>query len=186
MSANPLSSRARAFVLAEALIAVLAGILFLLSAAVIFLTSTVSFAKMGSYITLDSADRNALDQMTRQIREARSLATYSSSVLTFNYDDASTPLTNLTYRYDSTKQMLTEEWNTTAIATNIGAYSATNILLTSCTNLVFSLYDRSYAQLSDTNGAKVIGIAWRCVATNLMQTTSEDMQQAKIVIRNQP
>ncbi len=173
--------RQHAFVLAEVMVAMLAGILFLLSMSVVFLTSSVSFANMGNYINMDHSSRNALDQMSRQIRQAKLLTWYSSTLLVFNYDAAISPVTNLTYRYDPAAQALTEEWIS-------APYSGTNTLLTGCTNLVFTLLDRNLAPTTSIagNAGKIISVAWRCVGTNITQTASEDIQQAKIVIRNQP
>src|SRR5260370_695171 len=91
----------RAFVLAEALVSLLAGILFLLSMAVIFVTSSVSFASLGSYINTDRPSRNALDHMPRNIRRAKLLTPFTPALLVFNYDATVNPGTNLTYRYDT-------------------------------------------------------------------------------------
>jgi Tfp pilus assembly protein PilW len=169
----------RAFTLPEMMVAVLAGTLILLSITVVFMTSTASFVSMGNYINIDRSSRNALDQMTRNIRKSNQLTSFSSSVITFLYDASG--VTNLTYRFDSGADVLTEEWNSPSSTT-------TNVLLTGCANLTFSLFDRNLASTTSVtnNTGKVLSVAWRCSATNLFQISSENMQQAQIVIRNQP
>lgn len=163
----------------EITVAALAGTIILLSVTVVFMTSSASFASVGNYITMDRASRNALDQMTRNIRRSNQLTSFSSSVITFHYDASG--VTNLTYRFDPNASVLTEEWNSSGAA-------ATNVLLTSCADLTFSLFDRNLASTTSVtnNTGKVLSVAWRCSATNLFQINSENMQQAQIVIRNQP
>src|ERR1041384_2171166 len=167
------------WMLAEAMVAVLTGVLLLLSMTVVFVSSTISFAAMATSLNLERTSRNALDHMTLNIRQAKQLTSFNSALLVFNYDSAG--LTNLTYRYDPNAGLLTEEWNSASFAT-------TNFLLRSCSSLSFSLFDRNLAPTTGVarNSGKVLSVAWKCAGTTLSQINSEDMQQAKIVIRNQP
>ncbi len=162
-----------AFTLPELMVAVLAGSLFLLSMIAVFMTSSLSFCRMGD-------SRNALDQMSRSIRQSKLLTSYAPSLLVFNYDSGG--VTNLTYRYDTNAAVLTEEWNSTA-------FSNTNTLLTGCSNLSFVLYDRSLAQTTNVSSGqgKVISVSWNSYGSTLLaRKSTENMLQAKIVIRNQP
>ena len=172
--------QASGFTLPEMMVSVLVGLLLAAAMAVIFVTSTLSFARMGDYINLDRTSRKALDQMSRNIREAKLLTSFDPAVLTFKYDSAGT--TNLAYRYNESAATLTEEWTS-------GGSTTTNTLLTGCANLAFALYDRNLQPTTgvSANQGKVISVAWQCTGTTLLaQQTTENMQQAKIVLRSQP
>jgi prepilin-type N-terminal cleavage/methylation domain-containing protein len=173
-------SRCRAFTLSELMVAVLIGCVLMVAMAVIFVTSSLSFARMGDYINMDRASRKALDQMSCNIRQAKQLTSFDPALLTFNYDSAGT--TNLAYRYNSSAATLTEEWTYAGDTT-------TNTLLTGCSNLTFALYDRTLLPTTGVaaNQGKVLSVAWQCTGSTLIaQKSSENMQQAKIVLRNQP
>jgi Tfp pilus assembly protein PilW len=167
------------WVLAESVLAVGIGISFLVALTGIFVSSNINFVGVGNYISMDRNSRNALDRMTRSIRNANILTSYDPALLVFNYDSAGT--TNLTYRYDSSSGNLTEEWT-------VAGNTTVTTLLTACSSCSFSLFDRDLAASTDLSSGqgKVVSIAWKCSNTVLGRTNSEYMQQAKIVIRNQP
>ena len=56
-----------------------------------------SFVAMGNYNDLDRNSRNALDRMSRDIRQARQLTAYTPTKLSFLQQDGTT----LTFDYDS-------------------------------------------------------------------------------------
>jgi len=164
---------ARGMTLAEMLISVGIGSMILLVMGVVFVSSLFSFAELGNYISMDQTSRNALDRMTMYIRRAKDLTSYDPALLVFNYDGAGTMLT---YRYDGSSGVLTEEWST-----------KTNTLLTRLSSLQFTMFDRNLAPTTDVSVGKLISVAWKC-STNVVgrPLTSEEMQQAQIVIRNKP
>jgi len=163
----------------ETMFAIGIGIMFLVAFMGIFVSSSLSFAGVGNYINMDRRSRNALDQMTRNIRSAKVLTSFASAALVFNYDTAGT--TNLAYRYQAASRLVTEEWTVSGATT-------TNILLTGCDSCAFSLYDHDLAPTTDVSAGqgKVISIAWNCSGTAVSRTNTEYMQQSQIVIRNQP
>jgi len=165
--------------LAESMIAIAIGITFLVAMAGIFISSSISFVDIGNYINMNRQSRNALDRMTTNIRNSKTLTSFDPAVLVFKYDSAGA--TNLTYRYDSAGGVLTEEWK-------VNGSTTVKTLLSGCNGLAFSLYDRDLAPTTDASpgAGKVISIGWRCNSTSLGRTNSEYMQQAQIVIRNQP
>jgi hypothetical protein len=175
------SSRQRrgGWMLAESMIAIAIGVTFLVAVMGIFISSSISFVEIGNYINMDRQSRNALDRMTTNIRNSKTLTSFDPAALVFNYDSAGS--TNLTYRYDSSSGSLTEEWK-------VNGATTVKTLMTGCSSLAFSLFDRDLAPTTDTSpgGGKVISIAWQCTSTALGRTNSEYMQQAQIVIRNQP
>ena len=163
----------------ETMFAIGIGISFLVALMGIFVSSSISFAGVGNYINMDRRSRNALDQMTRNIRSAKVLTSFDTAALVFKYDASGT--TNLAYRYHTSSRLVTEEWTVSGATT-------TNTLLTGCDSFTFSLYDHDLAPTTDVSvgQGKVISVGWHCYGTALSRTNSEYMQQAQIVIRNQP
>jgi len=167
------------WLLTETLVTIGIGITFLTAMTVILVTCSVSFAEIGNYVNMDRRSRNALDRMTTNIRNAKTLASFDPAALVFTYDAAGT--TNLAYRYNASSRVVTEEWTVSGATTS-------STLLTGCDSFAFSLYDHDLAATTDVSAGqgKVISIAWQCSGTALARTNTESMQQAQIVIRNQP
>jgi Tfp pilus assembly protein PilW len=158
------------------------GLLFVVGIVLVFTTSSLGFARMGDYLNMDRSSRNALDQMTRNIRRAKLLTSFDSANLVFSYDSATATTTNLAYRYNSSAATVTEEWTS-------GGVTTTNTLLTGCSNVVFSLLDHSLTPTTGVSAGqgKIISVSWTSYGTtHLTQPSTETMQQADIVIRNQP
>src|SRR2546421_564397 len=167
--------RTGAMTLVEMLVAVAVGSLVLLVMGMVFVTSSFNFAAMGNYMVMDRASRNALDKMTQDIRNSADLTNFTSSRLIFNYSGS----TNLIYNYDQASGKLTS-WKT--------GDAQTNVLLTGISNLVFTLYDNvplsggTNATTTVVTQGKGIAVSWKGSQTTLSRRTSEDMQQAMIVI----
>ena len=144
-----------------------------------------SFSALANYNDLDDKSRNALDIMTRDIRQVIELDSFASN-------SASTTIglkaTNgvISYVYSRTNRTLTR----------ISATGDTNKLLSECDTLAFGLYQRNpvggtYDQYpASTNNlaltCKLIQVSWTCsrkILGNTMNT--ESVQTAKVVIRNQ-
>ena len=174
---RPSKASQSGWVLAEGMVAVSVGLMLLVAVVGIFVDCSISFAAISNYVSMDSKSRNALDHMTSNIRRAKALTSYDPAALIFNYDTAGT--TNLAYRYNSSTGVLTEEWTASGTTT-------TTTLLTGCNSLSFSLYDKDLVSTSTGSAGKVISIAWQCASSVVGRTNSESMQQAQIVIRNQP
>src|SRR5882762_1999593 len=162
-AAARLKQRRGGWMLAESMVAIAIGITFLVAMTGVFISSSINFVDIGNYINMDRQGRNALDRMTSNIRNAKVLTSFDPAKLVFNYD--STGTTNLTYRYDSSTAVLTEEWK-------VGGSTTVKTLMTGCASLAFSLYNRDLAPTTDTSpgGGKVIGIAWNCTSTSLGRT----------------
>ena len=174
------SLKTRGMTLAEMIIAMGVSSLVLLASNMTFLNSSVSFAALGNYITMDSASRNAIDRMTRDIRKSKDLISYSTNQLVFKYSGT----TNLVYSFDSNSGCLTE-WKT--------GDAKTNNLLSGCSKLQFSMYQNTpqpggtLNATTSTSQGKAISVAWKCSRGVFgRRIATEDMQQALIVIRNKP
>src|SRR3954454_14992199 len=118
---SPRRSRS-AFTLVEMMVATGLGMLVLAVVAMATVFSVRSFLAMGNYEELDTASRNALDVMTREIRQTKGLKTYATNQLTFtDYDDA-----DLTYAWNPASGLVTRQKGTT-----------TTVLLKQCDYLLF-------------------------------------------------
>jgi prepilin-type N-terminal cleavage/methylation domain-containing protein len=167
--------------LTEVMVAMGAGCVILLVIGSLSLWCGRSFAAMANYADLDNASRNALDRMTRDVRQVDCLLSFATNQLTFrDFDDQP-----LQFRFDSSAKTLTR------VKAGIP-----ETLLSDCTALEFSIYQRNpkngtYDQYPVANGdvttCKLVQVSWIC-SRKLLPTdliNSESVQTAKIVIRNQ-
>src|SRR5262245_4687944 len=88
-----------------------------------------NFAAMANYSDLNASNINALDQMTRDIRQAVGLTAYSSTELTFSNGSNGPPVV---FTYSPFKRTLIRQQGT-----------STKVLLTECDSLNFAIYQRS-------------------------------------------
>jgi prepilin-type N-terminal cleavage/methylation domain-containing protein len=166
----------RGMTLPELMVATAVGSLILMVMATLFISSARGFAAIGSYVNMDAASRNALDHMTLEIRQTGALTVFSSTRLTFTAPGQTNSF--LVYNWDSAARQLTE-WKT--------GNTTTNTLLNGCDQLTFSLYNAAFAPTTNVSATKGLSVKWKCSRTILgLQSTTEDMQQALIIIRNKP
>jgi len=137
-----------------------------------------SFVALANYGDLDDASRTALDILSRDVRQSRSLTAYTPTQISLVANDNSP----LTYSYNSSTGNLTRQSGGT-----------TKVMLTQCDYLNFKIYQRnpsnnwswypvSSNQLSTT---KLIDVSWKCSRQIMGQkVNTESVQTAKIVIRN--
>ena len=174
------STARRGFTLVELMVATAVGALVLTGVASVFVSSNFSFAVVGNYVNLDRASESAMDQMSRDIRRSANLASFASDQLVFNYAGT----TNLIFTYDASAGKLMS-WKT--------GDAVTNVLLTGCDSLQFSMYGNipqpggDLTTTTTISNAKAISVNWRCSRTILgNKRNTEDSQEAVIVIRNKP
>ena len=167
------SKKCSGLTLIEMMVAFSVGGLVLMSMGLIFVTSSRSFAAMSNYVSMDRDSRKALDQMTRDIRRSQNLTTFTTNRLVFQYAGT----TNLVYNWDPASARLTQ-WKTGG---------QTNTLLTNCVFLKFAMTDNTLTPTTGVSQGKTISVAWKCSQRVVGTTvTSDDMQQALVVIRNKP
>ena len=167
-----------AFTLVEVMVALLIASLALLVASQVTIFTSRSFVAMGNFADLDKASRNALDKMSRDIRQARVLGSYSSTSLTFSNLDGS----SFIYNYNP-------EDKTLVCRTSSGA---TETLLKGCDFFSFRVWMRNptngfwfpYSSTADAKLTKLVDVSWRCSRPVLNQLNTESLQAAKIVLRN--
>src|SRR6266851_878535 len=112
--------------LVEMLVACGVGAIVLTTVMMFFLFFLRSFAGMGNYVNLNTTSRYALDRMTKDIRQADCLLTYSTNKITLKMGT-----NNVSYAYD-------------AIGKTVARISGTesNLLLTGCDFLRYDIYQR--------------------------------------------
>lgn len=162
--------------LVEMVVAVGIGMVVLAVTASLTLYTARSFAALGNYNDLDQASRNALDVMSRDIRQTRSLASYNTNDLTFLNQDGST---------------LRFVWNPNSKTLSKIQGGTTTVLLEQCDNLRFGTSQRNptnnfnFYPNSTLGTAKLIDVSWICSRQILQKkVNTESVQTAKIVIRN--
>lgn len=184
-------ARRGGFTLVEMMLAVGIGSIVLAVVTTFYLFAARSFWAMGNYVVLDAKSRNALDVLSRDIRQANSCSTnsFSASNLTLLMVNPTNgqPYT-VNYNYDTNAQAMTRTYRTAG-----GVQTA--ILLTNCTSFAFTYYQRN-----PTNGAweafpldagradmcKLVQVDWVC-ARRLFGSlvNSENIESAKVVIRKE-
>jgi len=160
----------------EVVVAMGIGLLITTVVVGLSLYSGRSFAGLANYIEMECDSRNALDTMTRDVRQAVYLNAFATNQLTFEDYDGQP----LVYTYSSTDKTLTKVK---------GTYS--KVLLTGCDSLTFSMYQRT--PMGGTDGAypattaamaKLIQVQWLCSRKIFGATANtESVQTARIVIR---
>lgn len=183
MSIKPASRRKGGWTLVEMIFA--CAIFFLAMAALgtLFLFSVKSLAAMSNYATLDQQNRLAMDQLTREIRQAKEVTGFTQSPPSLTLLDGNN--NTVTYAFSPSAHTMTR---TTG--------GKTEVLLDNCNLLSFGIFERppdtnfglfpiTSTNLSDT--AKVIQLTWKTSKTISPTSVinSEDVQTARIVIRKQ-
>lgn len=170
-------SRSSGFTLVEVVFTVGITSLCLTALAMFLVFSTHSFATLFNYVDLDDANRLAMDQLTRDVRQADGVSAFTGDSLTLK--DSGGPLS---YAYDST--------NRTLIRIQGGV---AKVLLRECDRLSFVIGQRTpMANTMDvyTNAtpitAKVVNVSWSCSRKVFgLKEDTESVQSARIVIRKQ-
>lgn len=164
----------RAMTLVEVVMAV--GIIALLMLAIgsFVIYSGRSMASIFNYTDMGYGSRQALDVMTRDIRQSIRLKTYTTNQLVLVDFDG----TDLSFEYTTNKTLVRTK----------GESQTT--LLTGCDWIRFNLYMQNPVKgtytlkfATNTADSKVIGVSWNCSRKVLGTINSEPMQEALIVVR---
>ena len=179
MKATRSSARKRdeAMTLTEVMVAVAISSIVLAVVAAFAFYSARSFAAIGNYVDLDGASRQAVDVMTKEIRQTKALFDYKTNSLTFtDYDDKP-----LQFNWDPTRRELTRVKD-----------GMSTILLRECDSLEFHIYQRtpqpgtnSFYAAADASQCKLLDMKWRCSRSLFgNKSNTETVQTAQVVIRN--
>jgi type II secretory pathway pseudopilin PulG len=159
-----------------------------LALSTIFLYSIRSYQAMANYAVLDQRNRQAMDQLTYEVRQAQQVTGCTSNATTRTLSLLNSDNLNVTYTFDGTKQSMVRS----------ASDGSSRVMLTNCNLLNFGLFMRPptngtfdvYPINSGNNWTqtvKVVQLTWK-TSMQLYSTTlmnSEDIQTARIVIRKQ-
>jgi type II secretory pathway pseudopilin PulG len=168
--------RQGAFTLVEVMVAMGLGVFVLAVVATLTVFTVRSFVAMGNYNDLERASTHALDTMSREVRQASRLVSFSTNQVSFELLDG----TPLVYRYDPKAETLMQ------IKGN-----QREVLLEQCDFLQFNIYQRNpsndfkFYPTTVPDQVKLLDVSWRCSRQILGQkVNTESVQTSKIVIRN--
>ena len=184
-----LAPRSRqAWTLVEMMVAV--GIFSLSGIALMgmYMFSVKSMAAMYNYSLLDQYNRQAMDKLTLEIRQAKQVQSYDTSsitILSANADGSTGPL--IQYLFVPSTQKLVRNDLTDGTST---------LLLNNCSLLTFQLFTRCpsngvfgsfpVAVNNWSNTVKVLQLTWKTsIHTPICVGVSENIQTARVVIRKQ-
>ena len=178
----------RGFTLIEYLIATSIGLLVMTVALVFWAYASRTCASLLGYVDLSTTSKNALANISQQIRNAKAVTSCSQHKLVLVVPGSTgTNKHTMTYLYDSTNKSLQQ-----IFAKNAGSLER-KTLLTGCTNFNFSVFQRTPISNSfqlntnawNTNTAKVVNMQWTCVRKLTGdKDTVETQVSANVVIRN--
>jgi len=146
------------------------GVMLVATLTVTYVFYLKSFASLENYMSLNSESQLALNRMTREIRQADSLVSYSVNKLTFKVDGKDT-----SYSYDPAQQTLSRANS-----------SDSDVLLFGCTYWTNNIYDRNMNVLmaAKATNCKVVQLTWVCSRAVMGHTNNTvDVQSSKVVIR---
>ncbi len=188
MSIKALARRTAAWTLVELMVSVGVFSIAGLALAIIFMFSLRSYTAMANYAVLDQYNRQAMDQLTYELRQAQAVTGYDSNSTSSSLSILNGSGVPVTYTFDAGNQQVRR----------VAADGSFKVLLTNCNLLNFGLYMRPptngsfevYPVPMGTNWqqmVKVVQLSWKTSMTisPTMNVNSEDIQTARIVIRKQ-
>jgi Tfp pilus assembly protein PilW len=172
------ASSVTGMLLVEMMVALAIGALLVLVLCALSLYSSYSFLSLANYVDLDRFNRNAMDTITKEIRQANKVTAFTTNSITFeDYDGLP-----LTYTYSPGAKTLTRSKN-----------GGSNLVMTYCDSLDFTIAQRNPVAgsydvypVATAGTAKVVNVTWKCSHTILGRVANtENVQTARIVIRKQ-
>jgi Tfp pilus assembly protein PilW len=170
--------RRSGFTLIELMFSVGITVLCLTILGAFFVFCTHCFATLFNYVDLDDVNRIAMDQLTRDVRQANCVKNYTTNQLVLTDSDN----LDLSFTYDPTARTLTRAKS-----------GASTVLLSECDRLSFAICQRNpvngsydvYPAATPAT-AKVVNVTWSCSRKIFgIKEDTESVQTARIVIRKQ-
>jgi hypothetical protein len=177
----------RAWTLVEMMVAV--GVFSLVGIALMgtYIFSVKSMASMYSYALLDAYNRQAMDQLTREVRQSKNVLAYSTNsitLLTANEDGSTGPTVTYSFNANTKKMVRTSSDGTKKLLLDNCSLLSFKLFTRCPSNAVFGAFPVAVNNWSNT--VKVLQLTWK---TSILQpnniANSENVQTARIVIRKQ-
>jgi hypothetical protein len=191
-------ARSGGFSLVELLVAVTASVFVIAAIATLSIISVQNFVATSNYVQMNDQGRNALDLISREIRNATAVTGFSTNVPEYLQLTNSLKGSGATINFSPGSGLLT--------LTETGQPTPWT-LLTGCDSFSFQLFDRyplivsnsviqsnsiSFHASTNITGqvdkqfCKVINLTWHCSRTILgSKLNTEIVQTAQVVLRNQ-
>ena len=170
--------------MSEILVVMGISAILMLALTCFFMLSGRSFAAFFNYVDLDDANRVAMDILSRDIRQANRVTSFTTNGAGQRLVLEDFDLSSITYDYDSTNRTLTRIKG-----------SESRVMLGECDSLAFDLrkrtpirgtYEYYPAASTEVANAKIIDVAWVCSRKIFgRRENTESVQTARIVIRKQ-
>jgi len=176
--------------LVEVMVAVGLGSMLLATAGSLWLFGSRSFVAMSNYTDLDNKSRNAVDLMSRDIRQATRVTAFQNN--------GNTKLLTVTNAFTGTEITYTWDANLRTLSCRKTGQPE-QVYLTECDRWDFELYQRrpqsggtyvfhpatNVAGAYDLSICKLINMTWKCSRTILgSKMNTESVQTAQVVLRN--
>jgi len=178
------NSRKRGWTLLEMMIGVAIFSIAGGAMATAYVFSLRSFQALSNYSVLDQQNREAMDKLTREVRQAWHISAKDANSLTL-VDGSLKPITYTFNRY--TQQLTrTVDGQSSVLLENCSLINFTLATRVPNTNVNDQNYYTDIYQTDDVNEAKVVNLSWKTrreLPGGVGQ--SENIQTARIVIRKQ-
>jgi hypothetical protein len=183
--ANSKTRRTAAFTLVEASVAVGLGTLILAVVASLSVYSARTFSAMSNYVDLDMHSRNALDVISREVRQATAVIDRQTNA----------GVSYLTLTNTDTLTSFKISWVMDAATLYVQKSGQPRVaVLNGCDAWNVWLYNRapnldpttlSFNAATNLASCKLVNMSWRCSRTILgSKINTESVQTAQIVLRN--
>ncbi len=175
------------FTLVEVMIAATLGSIVLAGVLSTFLMISRSGMSAASYITMDTQSRRALDEFSRDVRQASDVIWNSSASVTLTVPDNYTTTSNLvTYSWDNSSSSSTYRCFY-RVPGNSSATSPKTVFVRNVTKFIYARFDRLNAPTTSDASTKRIQIAMTVTSTAVtVVTTTAQLVSASFILRNKP
>ena len=152
-----------------------------------YVYSVKAMASMYNYALLDQYNRQAMDNLTREIRQAKQVVTYTTNsitILTSNPDNSAGPTVTYSFSPSAQKMIRTSSDGTSAALLNNCSLLSFQLFKRCPSNAVFGSFPVATNDWQNT--VKVLQLTWKtAVKLPTGVANSENIQTARIVIRKQ-
>jgi len=183
MCIKPQQHRSRAFTYVELMMAIAVSGVILTALISFTVYAAKSFVGMHNYVDLEQKSQNALDILTRDIRQTQYLSNYTKRIV-----NGQTVTNSLTFVDFDTNLLTFKYVGNMLVREKLGE---STMLLTNVDYLTFLIFQRnpiggtdSQFRTTNAESCKLVSVSWVCSRTILgARQNTESVQTAKIVIR---